>query len=220
MTSERRILLWMCLLVGVNQLGFGAMVPSLPLYASSFGVSASAIGLAVAVYGFARFAVVLPGGQLSDRLGRRPVLAIGGLISAVGSFWCAEAHSFAEFNAGANCRRRRRWHHSDDRPDRPRRHQPARPARAKHRHLSDRVSVWFRRRTFPGWTAGRRLRPRRAISRDGRGKSSDDGHCLVSGQRDAVLQERARRPPTRQPKSPSSGRCWSCCLIAAFCWSA
>jgi MFS transporter, DHA1 family, multidrug resistance protein len=87
----------MCLLVGVNQLGFGAMVPSLPLYARSFGVSASAIGLAVAAYGLARFLAVLPGGQLADRWGRRPVLAIGGLISAVGSFWCAEAHSFVEF---------------------------------------------------------------------------------------------------------------------------
>src|SRR3954462_12221295 len=97
LTSERRILLWMCLLVGVNQLGFGAMVPSLPLYASSFGVSASAIGLAVAAYGLARFLAVLPGGQLADRWGRRPVLAIGGLVSAVGSFWCAEAHSFVEF---------------------------------------------------------------------------------------------------------------------------
>ena len=97
MTSERSILLWMCLLVGVNQLGFGAMVPSLPLYASSFGVSASAIGLAVAAYGLARFLAVLPGGQLADRWGRRPVLAIGGLISAIGSFWCAEAHSFVEF---------------------------------------------------------------------------------------------------------------------------
>lgn len=88
----------MCVLVSVNQLGFGAMVPSLPLYAQSFGVSASAVGLAVTVYGFARFAVIAPGGQLSDWLGRRPVLAIGGLISAVGSFWCAYAHSFAEFN--------------------------------------------------------------------------------------------------------------------------
>jgi MFS family permease len=88
----------MCLLVGVNQLGFGAMVPSMPLYASSFGVSASAIGLAVAVYGFARFALALPGGQLADRMGRRPVLAIGGIVSAIGSFWCAEAHSFLEFN--------------------------------------------------------------------------------------------------------------------------
>lgn len=98
MTSERQILVWMCLLVGVNQIGFGAMVPALPLYAQSFGVSASAVGLAVAVYGFARFAIILPGGQLSDRLGRRPVLAIGGLLSAAGSFWCAEAHGFLEFN--------------------------------------------------------------------------------------------------------------------------
>jgi MFS transporter, DHA1 family, multidrug resistance protein len=98
LTAERKILVWMCLLVGVNQLGFGAMVPSLPLYARSFGVSASAVGLAIAVYGFARFAVTLPGAQLSDRLGRRPLLAIGGLISAAGSFWCAEALSFTEFN--------------------------------------------------------------------------------------------------------------------------
>src|SRR3954470_18813858 len=98
LTSERRVLLWMCLLVGVNQLGFGAMVPALPLYANSFGVSASAIGIAIAVYGFARFVAVLPGGQLADRWGRRPVLAIGGLILAIGSFWCAGAHSFVEFN--------------------------------------------------------------------------------------------------------------------------
>ena len=88
----------MCLLVGVNQLGFGAMVPSLPLYANSFGVSASAIGIAVAVYGLARFLAVLPGGKLADRWGRRPVLAIGGLISTIGSFWCAGAHGFVEFN--------------------------------------------------------------------------------------------------------------------------
>lgn len=88
----------MCLLVGVNQLGFGAMVPSMPLYAASFGVSASAIGLSVAVYGIARFASALPGGQLADRLGRRPMLALGGIVSAIGSFWCAEAHSFLEFN--------------------------------------------------------------------------------------------------------------------------
>ncbi|MEO8321542.1 MAG: MFS transporter [Bradyrhizobium sp.] len=97
MSTERSVLLWMCVLVGVNQLGFGAMVPSLPLYASSFGVSASAIGVAVAAYGLARFLAVMPGGQLADRWGRRPVLAIGGLISALGSFWCAEAHGFAEF---------------------------------------------------------------------------------------------------------------------------
>jgi MFS transporter, DHA1 family, multidrug resistance protein len=99
MASERRTLLWMCVLVGVNQLGFGAMVPSLALYAQSFGVPASAIGLAVGIYGLARFSTAVPAGQLSDWIGRRPTLAIGGLISALGNLWCAVAGQYPEFIA-------------------------------------------------------------------------------------------------------------------------
>lgn len=97
MPLERRVLIWMCVLVAVNQLGFGAMVPSLPLYAQSFGVPASAIGLAVAVYGLARFVSAVPAGQLADLLGRRPTLAIGGLISGLGNLWCAWAATYPEF---------------------------------------------------------------------------------------------------------------------------
>ncbi|MGE0768933.1 MAG: MFS transporter [Hyphomicrobiaceae bacterium] len=97
MAFENRVLLWMCALVAVNQLGFGAMIPSLPLYAQSFGVPASAVGIAVAVYGLARFFTAVPSGRLSDRLGRRPTLAIGGLISAAGNLWCAVASSYPEF---------------------------------------------------------------------------------------------------------------------------
>ncbi|MDA1311203.1 MAG: hypothetical protein O2985_16565 [Proteobacteria bacterium] len=62
MTFERRVLIAMCALIFANQLGFGAMVPSLPLYAESFGVSATAIGMAIAVYGLARFALAMPSG--------------------------------------------------------------------------------------------------------------------------------------------------------------
>ena len=96
---ERRVLVWMCVLIAVNQLGFGGVVPALPLYAKSFGVSASAIGLAVAIYGLARFVVAMPSGQLCDRLGRRPTLAVGGVVSTLGNLWCAEAGSFSEFIA-------------------------------------------------------------------------------------------------------------------------
>jgi DHA1 family multidrug resistance protein-like MFS transporter len=97
MTRERRILLWMCVLVAANQFGFGAMVPSVPLYAQSFGVPASAIGMAIATYGLARFLSALPAGKLSDLLGRRHSIAIGGLISAAGNIWCAWATSYPEF---------------------------------------------------------------------------------------------------------------------------
>ena len=87
----------MCVLVAVNQLGFGGVVPSIALYAQSFGVSASAIGMAVGVYGLARFVIAAPSGQLSDRLGRRPTLALGGLITAAGNLWCALATGYPEF---------------------------------------------------------------------------------------------------------------------------
>lgn len=97
MTLEGRVLLAMCGLITVNQLGFGSVIPVLPLYAQSFGVPASAIGMAVAIYGLARFFVAVPSGQFSDWLGRRPTLAIGGLISATGSFWCAAATEYPEF---------------------------------------------------------------------------------------------------------------------------
>jgi MFS family permease len=104
--SERKTLIWMCLLIGVNQLGFGAVIPVLPLYADSFGVSQAAIGATVAVYGLARLLTGIPAGRIADWFGRRNALALGGIVSALGNIWCAYATSFSEltvarFVAGA-----------------------------------------------------------------------------------------------------------------------
>jgi predicted MFS family arabinose efflux permease len=95
--DDVRILVWMCVLIAINQLGFGSVVPVLPLYARSFGVSQAAIGLSIAVYGLARFLVAVPVGQLSDRLGRRPALALGGVVTAVGNLLCAYAPNYPTF---------------------------------------------------------------------------------------------------------------------------
>ncbi len=95
--DPQRILFWMCVIIGVNQLGFGALIPVLPLYAQSFGVSTSAIGMTIAIYGLARFAAALPGAGLSDRLGRRPTMAIGGVVSTLGNLWSAFATDYPEF---------------------------------------------------------------------------------------------------------------------------
>jgi MFS family permease len=92
-----RILAWICLLIAVNQLGFGAIVPVVPLYAEEFGVSAFAVGLTIAIYGLARFLVNVPAGRLAETRGRRITLALGGLITVVGNLLCALAPSYAVF---------------------------------------------------------------------------------------------------------------------------
>jgi len=98
--AQNRVLAWICLLIFVNQLGFGSIVPAVPLYARSFGVPLSAIGLTIAVYGLARFLVSLPVGQVSDRYGRRYALAIGGAITVLGNVLCAISGSYVPFLVG------------------------------------------------------------------------------------------------------------------------
>ncbi len=98
--AQNRVLAWVCLLIFVNQLGFGSIVPAVPLYARSFGVPLSAIGLTIAVYGLARFLVSLPVGQISDRYGRRHALAIGGIITVIGNILCAMSPSYFPFLVG------------------------------------------------------------------------------------------------------------------------
>lgn len=104
--QHRTILFWMCLVIATNQLGFGAVVPVVALYAEDFGVSQAAIGLTIAVYGLARFLVNYPSGRLSDRIGRKPTLAIGGAITVIGTLLCAVSPNYtvfllARFVAGA-----------------------------------------------------------------------------------------------------------------------
>jgi MFS family permease len=83
--------------IAVNQLGFGSIVPTLPLYARAFDVPQSAIGLAIAIYGLARFLLNVPAAQLADLLGRRGTLATGGLVTAGGNLLCALAPDYLSF---------------------------------------------------------------------------------------------------------------------------
>jgi MFS transporter, DHA1 family, multidrug resistance protein len=92
--AQHRVLAWMCVLILVNQLGFGAVVPVLPLYASTFGVSIAAVGLTIGIYGLARFLLSMPAGRAADRIGRRPTLALGGVLTVIGSLASAFAPTY------------------------------------------------------------------------------------------------------------------------------
>jgi MFS transporter, DHA1 family, tetracycline resistance protein len=70
------------LVVFVDLLGFGLILPLLPFYAESFGATPLIIGLLTASYAAAQLIGAPWLGRLSDRYGRRPIL----LISILGTF--------------------------------------------------------------------------------------------------------------------------------------
>ena len=64
------------LIVFIDMLGFGLILPLLPYYAETFGASDTVIGLLVASYAAAQLIGAPILGRLSDRFGRRPILLI------------------------------------------------------------------------------------------------------------------------------------------------
>ena len=71
--------------VAVDLIGFGILIPLLPLYAEDFGASPATIGALFATYSLAQVAFSPFWGRLSDRIGRRPVLLVTIAGSALGS---------------------------------------------------------------------------------------------------------------------------------------
>lgn len=79
--------------VALDLLGFGIVIPILPLYAERFGAGPVAIGLLFAVYSVGQAMAAPVWGRVSDRRGRRPVLLITLAGSAIGSLLLAGAGS-------------------------------------------------------------------------------------------------------------------------------
>jgi MFS family permease len=80
-------------------LGFGMLIPVLPLYARSFGVGLAAIGLVQTVFGLTRFSCNLLGGLFVDRFGERAATMTGLVIVAVSSYAAGFAQTFVQLVA-------------------------------------------------------------------------------------------------------------------------
>jgi MFS family permease len=80
--------------VTIDLLGFGMVLPLLPVYGRSFGVSEAKMGLVLGIYSLMQFLFAPMLGRLSDRIGRRPVLCVSILGTAIGHFVLAMAGSF------------------------------------------------------------------------------------------------------------------------------
>ncbi|MEY2609989.1 MAG: hypothetical protein RLZZ128_638, partial [Actinomycetota bacterium] len=72
--------------VALDLVGFGIVVPILGRYAERFGASGLQVGLLFASFSLAQLVFAPLLGRLSDRIGRKPVILISLLGTAVGSF--------------------------------------------------------------------------------------------------------------------------------------
>lgn len=72
------------LTVFIDLLGFGIVIPFLPMFAHKMGVGAVGVGLLLSIYSLAQFVFAPILGRISDRVGRRPILLLGLLGSSIG----------------------------------------------------------------------------------------------------------------------------------------
>jgi DHA1 family tetracycline resistance protein-like MFS transporter len=82
------------LTVFIDLLGFGIVIPFLPMFAHDLGIGAAGIGLILAAYSVAQLVCAPVLGRISDRVGRRPVIMLGLVGSSAGYVIYGFAGSF------------------------------------------------------------------------------------------------------------------------------
>jgi MFS family permease len=75
------------LIVFIDLVGFGLVIPLLPFYAARFGASPEQVTILLTVYSLVSMVTAPMWGRLSDRIGRRPVLIVSTLASALAYLW-------------------------------------------------------------------------------------------------------------------------------------
>lgn len=80
------------LVVFVDMLGFGLILPLVPYYAETFGASPLVIGLIIAAFAAGSLVGAPLMGRLSDRYGRRPILLLSVAGSLIGYLLLGFAH--------------------------------------------------------------------------------------------------------------------------------
>jgi predicted MFS family arabinose efflux permease len=92
--QELRSSMSLAAVIGLRMLGLFMIIPVFTIYARTVpgGDNGTTVGIAIGIYGLVQALFYIPYGWLSDRLGRKPVIAAGLAIFALGSVIAALAH--------------------------------------------------------------------------------------------------------------------------------
>ena len=77
-------------------IGYGIVVPAIPVFARSFGVSHTQVGFIISTFAVARFASGLFSGKLVDRFGERNVFAVGVFFVSISVALAGLAQSYEQ----------------------------------------------------------------------------------------------------------------------------
>ena len=89
--ARRRAFRVLFLIVLADMIGFGIIIPVLPIYARDFGASNWQVTMLLSVHALCQFVASPLLGSLSDRIGRRPVLVFSQFGSGLAAFVLAYA---------------------------------------------------------------------------------------------------------------------------------
>ena len=94
-STERRASFWLATIFALRMLGLFWIMPVFSIYAQSLpdGNNTQLVGLAIGIYGLSQSLFYILYGLASDRWGRKPVIVIGLIIFALGSWVAATAHT-------------------------------------------------------------------------------------------------------------------------------
>jgi len=84
MPKSRSPLVIIFITIFIDLVGFGIVIPVLPLYAERYGASETTIGILLAIYSAMQFIFAPILGKISDRVGRRPVLLVSLIGTSIG----------------------------------------------------------------------------------------------------------------------------------------
>lgn len=91
---ERSAVFSISLIMAFRMLGLFMILPIFSAYATKLpGATSFLIGLALGIYGLTQACLQLPFGMLSDKIGRKPIIALGLILFAIGSIVAALSHN-------------------------------------------------------------------------------------------------------------------------------